>query len=77
MKQTRVYAGLRAVREFRKRAEGDSYETVPDGKELLVFDVLVSRDDLNYMAARAARNKNGKCKAGPVTVIITHRERTS
>jgi hypothetical protein len=77
MRLMTAYSGLRAVREVRKRAEGDSYLTVPDGKELLVFDVLVSRDDLNYMAARAARNKNGKCKAGPVTITITHRERAS
>jgi hypothetical protein len=76
-----AYKGLTAQRELRKNAPGVDERavyhanTVHDGYEIVTFDVLIDVAALTYLGVRAAGNKNGTAKVGPLTVKITGRRR--
>ena len=74
----RVYGGLRVIREVTARVErgelgsGD-FTTSVTGREEVTYDVYVYADELAAMGRRAARNRNGRCKSGPIVVKVINR----
>ncbi len=64
---------------YKPQATPDGLGTmsVPDGHEEFAFEADVDMAALYRLADRAAYNKGGKAKAGPLTVKIMAREKVA
>ncbi len=60
-----------------KRPHGLGTISVPDGHEEFSFEAHVDMAALYRLADRAAYNKGGKAKAGPLRVEIMAREKVA
>lgn len=74
---TRLAEDLRTARPLRRPAVDNTpnrYMTVPDGHELLTYEVNIDWADVSLMALKAGANKSGKSNSGPIQVVVTKRE---
>jgi hypothetical protein len=69
-----IYKRLEATRKLYKRGE-NPYINQPDGVERIIYAVDMDFDGLAELARKAAANKSGKSRFGPLTVEVIKRER--
>lgn len=76
MNKSIVYPKTRTLRRLTKRvptADGRGFTTVNDGVEDLYYETVIDLDALGELARKAALNKTGNAKDGPLYVRILSR----
>jgi hypothetical protein len=76
---TLVYQDLKARRVLSRRRTNTSpsWDRVACGSEDITYAVELDHTDLEAMAIKAAGNKSGRSKRGPVLVRITSRKQAA
>jgi hypothetical protein len=79
-----IYKTLETTRRLHKRVplviagrQANGWTTEPDGHERVVYAVEMDFDALAALARKAAGNKSGKSRLGPLTIEVIQRERIS
>lgn len=65
--------GSRALYRRETTEDGRGWRSVFDGVEDFFYEVALDRDALDALAARAASNKSGKAKDGPLHITVGRR----
>jgi hypothetical protein len=73
-----VYRSRRTTKQLYKQepsTAGHGFISVRDGQEEITYEVGLSERDLDSMARKAAGNRSGESKDGPLRVRVVSRKR--
>lgn len=75
MKQI-IFPKSRGTHPLYKRVDTQwGFTSEADGSEEFYYETRINMEDLHHLAVKAARNKSGKAKDGPLSVKVIERRR--